>query len=49
MFAVDDLDGVITRLRAHGSEFLGDIAQYEDIYRLCYVRSPEGTIVAPVD
>ena len=45
MFAVDDLDDVIARLRTHGAELVGDVAQYEDIYRLCYVRGPEGIIV----
>src|SRR5215216_4073712 len=46
MFAVDDLDDVVARLRAHGAELVGELAQYEDTYRLCYVRSPEGFIVA---
>ena len=46
MFAVDDIDDVIARLRAHGAELLGELAQYEDSYRLCYVRGPEGIIVA---
>ena len=45
MFAVDDLDDVVARLRAHGAELVGDVAQYEDVYRLCYVRGPEGIIV----
>jgi catechol 2,3-dioxygenase-like lactoylglutathione lyase family enzyme len=45
MFAVDDLDDVIARLRTHGAELVGEIAQYEDSYRLCFVRSPEGFIV----
>lgn len=45
MFAVDDLDDVLTRLRAHGAELVGDVAQYEDIYRLCFIRGPEGIIV----
>jgi catechol 2,3-dioxygenase-like lactoylglutathione lyase family enzyme len=45
MFAVDDLDDVVARLRNHGAELLGDIAQYEDIYRLCFVRGPEGIII----
>jgi catechol 2,3-dioxygenase-like lactoylglutathione lyase family enzyme len=45
MFAVDELDDVIARLRAHGAELVGTIAQYEDSYRLCFVRSPEGFIV----
>jgi catechol 2,3-dioxygenase-like lactoylglutathione lyase family enzyme len=45
MFAVDDIDEVVARLRAHGAELLGELAQYEDSYRLCYVRGPEGIIV----
>jgi len=45
MFAVDDLDEVLERLRAHGAELVGEIAQYQDIYRLCYVRGPEGIMV----
>ena len=46
MFAVDDIDDVIARLRTHGAELVGELAQYEDSYRLCYVRGPEGIIVA---
>jgi catechol 2,3-dioxygenase-like lactoylglutathione lyase family enzyme len=46
MFAVDDIEDVLARLRAHGAELLGEVAQYEDMYRLCYVRGPEGIIVA---
>ncbi|WP_220183096.1 VOC family protein [Sphaerisporangium album] len=46
MFAVDDIDDVVARLRAHGAELLGELAQYEDSYRLCYVRGPEGIVVA---
>jgi catechol 2,3-dioxygenase-like lactoylglutathione lyase family enzyme len=46
MFAVDDIEDVVARLRAHGAERVGELAQYEDIYRLCYVRGPEGIIVA---
>ena len=46
MFAVDDIDDVIARLRTHGAELVGEVAQYEDIYRLCYLRGPEGIIVA---
>jgi catechol 2,3-dioxygenase-like lactoylglutathione lyase family enzyme len=45
MFAVDDIDDVVARLRGHGAELLGEIAQYEDIYRLCFMRGPEGIIV----
>ena len=46
MFAVDDLDEVLARLRAHGAELVGEVAQYEDMYRLCFVRGPERIIVA---
>lgn len=46
MFAVDDIDDTIARLRTHGAELLGDVAQYEDVYRLCYLRGPAGIIVA---
>ncbi|TWD80968.1 catechol 2,3-dioxygenase-like lactoylglutathione lyase family enzyme [Kribbella amoyensis] len=45
MFAVDDIENVVTRLRTHGAELVGSIAQYEDTYRLCYVRGPGGIIV----
>lgn len=46
MFAVDDIDDALARLRPHGGELIGVLAQYEDLYRLCYVRGPEGIIVA---
>jgi catechol 2,3-dioxygenase-like lactoylglutathione lyase family enzyme len=46
MFAVDDIDDTVTRLRAHGAELLGEVAQYESSYRLCYLRGPAGIIVA---
>ncbi len=46
MFAVDDIEDVLARLRAHGAELIGEITQYEDTYRLCYIRGPEGIIVA---
>jgi catechol 2,3-dioxygenase-like lactoylglutathione lyase family enzyme len=45
MFAVDDVDDVVARLRGHGAELVGEIAQYEDMYRLCFVRAPEGFII----
>ena len=45
MFAVDDIDDTVARLRPHGAELLGEVAQYEDSYRLCFVRGPEGFIV----
>ena len=46
MFAVEDIEDVLARLRAHGAELVGELEQYEDSYRLCYVRGPEGIIVA---
>ena len=46
MFAVDDIDDVVARMQAHGAELVGEVAQYEDMYRLCYLRGPEGIIVA---
>jgi len=46
MFAVDDIDDTIARLRTHGAELLGELAQYENIFRLCYLRGPAGIIVA---
>lgn len=46
MFAVDDIDATIDRLRPHGAELLGEVAQYENVYRLCYLRGPAGIIVA---
>ncbi|UGT42969.1 VOC family protein [Nocardia yamanashiensis] len=45
MFAVDDIDEVVARLRSRGAELVGTIEQYEQIFRLCYVRGPEGIIV----
>ena len=45
MFTVDDVDDVVARLRSHGAELVGEIAQYEDSYRLCFVRGPEGIII----
>jgi catechol 2,3-dioxygenase-like lactoylglutathione lyase family enzyme len=46
MFAVEDIEDVLARLHAHGAELVGDLEQYEDSYRLCYVRGPESIIVA---
>ena len=45
MFAVEDIDDVVARLRRHGGELVGEMAQYEDSYRLCFVRGPEGIII----
>ena len=49
MFAVDDIEDVLARLQAHGAELVGELEQYKDVYRLCYVRGPEGIIVALAD
>ena len=46
MFAVEDIDDTVARLRAHGAELVGEAVQYEDKYRLCYMRGPAGIIVA---
>jgi catechol 2,3-dioxygenase-like lactoylglutathione lyase family enzyme len=46
MFTVESLDDTVARLRASGAELIGEVAQYEDIYRLCYLRGPAGIIVA---
>ena len=46
MFAVEDIDDVVARLRAHGAELVGELVQYENSHRLCYVRGPEGILVA---
>ena len=46
MFAVEDIEDVLTRLQAHGAEPIGGVEQYEDRYRFCYVRGPEGIIIA---
>ena len=45
MFLVTGIDDVVARLRTHGAELVGEIAQYEDVYRLCFVRGPEGIII----
>ena len=45
MFTVDDIDDAVARLQTHGAELLDKIAQYEDIYRLCFLRGPEGIII----
>ena len=46
MFLVEDIEDVVARLRTHGAELVGEFVQYEDTYRLCYIRGPEGIIVA---
>ena len=45
MFAVDDLDDTLARLRKHGAQVVDEVVQYEDMYRLCYVRGPEGILI----
>jgi predicted enzyme related to lactoylglutathione lyase len=45
MFAVDDLDDTLARLREHGAQLVGEVVQYKDVYRLCYVRGPEGILI----
>jgi catechol 2,3-dioxygenase-like lactoylglutathione lyase family enzyme len=45
MFAVEELDDVVARLRRHGAELVGEIAQYEDLYRLCFLRGPAGILI----
>ena len=46
MFAVDDIDDVVARLQGIGAELVGEVVQFEDSYRLCYLRGPEGIILA---
>jgi catechol 2,3-dioxygenase-like lactoylglutathione lyase family enzyme len=48
-FAVDAVNDVLDRLRAHGAELVGEVAQYADIYRYCYVRGPDGLIIGLVE
>jgi catechol 2,3-dioxygenase-like lactoylglutathione lyase family enzyme len=48
-FAVDDIDAVVASLRARGAELVGEVVRYEDSYRLCYVRGPEGILVELAD
>ena len=45
MFAVDDLDDTLARLRKHGAQLVGEVVHYEDAYRLCYIRGPEGLLI----
>ena len=44
-FTVDDIDDVVARLRTLGAELVGEVTQYEEVYRLCFVRGPEGIII----
>ncbi len=46
MFAVDDIDDTIARLRQHGAELVGEVVRFENQYRLCYLRGPEGVLLA---
>src|SRR6185436_19135166 len=45
MFAVDDLDDTLARLREHGAQLVDEVVQYKEVYRLCYVRGPEGILI----
>jgi catechol 2,3-dioxygenase-like lactoylglutathione lyase family enzyme len=45
MFAVEDIDDTLTRLRKHGAELVGEVVRYENAYRLCYIRGPEGILI----
>jgi catechol 2,3-dioxygenase-like lactoylglutathione lyase family enzyme len=44
-FAVDELDGLVSKLKKHGAELIGEIVNYENSYKLCYIRGPEGIIL----
>ena len=45
MFTVDDIDETLARLLKHGAQLVGEVVQYEDVYRLCYIRSPDGLLI----
>ena len=45
MFAVDDIDETLARLRKRGAQLVGEVVQYENAYRLCYIRGPEGLLI----
>src|ERR671935_1505495 len=45
MFTVDDIDETLVRLRTRGAKLVGEVVQYEDVYRLCYIRGPEGLLI----
>jgi catechol 2,3-dioxygenase-like lactoylglutathione lyase family enzyme len=45
MFAVDDIDETLARLREHGAQLVDEVVQYEDMYRVCYIRGPEGLLI----
>ena len=48
-FAVDDVDDLLDRLRRHGAELVGEVAEYDAVHRYCYVRGPEGIIIGLVE
>ena len=45
MFAVDDLEDTLNRLKPHGGELIGEVVNYGDVYLLCYIRGPEGIVI----
>jgi catechol 2,3-dioxygenase-like lactoylglutathione lyase family enzyme len=45
MFAVDDIDATLERLRGRGAQLVGEVVRYKDTYRLCYIRGPEGILI----
>ena len=45
MFTVEDIDDTLARLREHGAQLVGEVVRYEDVYRLCYIRGPEGLLI----
>jgi catechol 2,3-dioxygenase-like lactoylglutathione lyase family enzyme len=45
MFTVEDIDDTLARLRKHGAQLVGEVVRYEDVYRLCYIRGPEGLLI----
>jgi len=45
MFTVDDIDDTLERLRGHGAQLVGDVVDYKEVYRLCYIRGPEGLLI----
>jgi predicted enzyme related to lactoylglutathione lyase len=46
MFTVEDIEDTVARMQTHGAQLIGEIAQYESTYRLCYIRGPQGIIIA---
>ena len=49
MFTVSDIDETLARLRKHGAQLVGEVVEYEDAYRLCYIRGPEGLLIGLAD